>query len=120
MQRLDDVFGVGGWQTRYEYIGERIVCYLSCNFGGEWITKADGADDTQIEGAKGGLSDALKRAAVQFGVARYLYHPGAFNGRTAAKWATPEGYDEIMSQREEAEVKDFQAALKKSDKKKAS
>jgi hypothetical protein len=116
MQRLDDVFGVGGWQTRYEYIGERIICYLSCNFAGEWITKADGADDTQIEGAKGGLSDALKRAAVQFGIARYLYHPGAFNGRTPAKWATPEGYDEIMAEREGAEIEDFRKALKKAAK----
>jgi hypothetical protein len=50
---------------------------------------------------------------VKFGIGRYLYHPGAFNGRTPAKWATPEGYNEIMSQRNDADVKEFQKALKK-------
>ena len=117
MQRLDEVVGIDGWQDKYDYIGDRIICTLSVRIGGEWVTKSDGADDSQIEGAKGGISDALKRAAVKFGIARYLYHPGAFNGRTPAKWATPEGYDEIMAGREDAEIKDFQKALKKADKK---
>ena len=34
----------------------------------EWLTKYDGADDTNMEATKGGLSDAMKRAAVQFGI----------------------------------------------------
>ena len=116
MQRLDEVVGIDGWQDKYEWIGQRIICTLSVRIGGEWVTKSDGADDSQIEGAKGGISDALKRAAVKFGIGRYLYHPGAFNGRTPAKWATPEGYNEIMSQRMDAEVKDFQKVLKKAAK----
>jgi hypothetical protein len=40
---------------------------------GAWIWKADGAGATDVEGEKGMLSDALKRAAVRWGVGRYLY-----------------------------------------------
>ena len=111
MQRLDEVFGIDGWEDSYDYVGGRMICTLKCKFGSEWISKADGADDTSIEGAKGGISDALKRAAVKYGIFRYAYHPGAFNGRTPSKWATPEGYDEVMSQRDGAEIKEFKQAL---------
>jgi hypothetical protein len=38
-----------------------------------WIWKSDGAGATDVEGEKGMLSDALKRAAVRWGVGRYLY-----------------------------------------------
>jgi hypothetical protein len=111
MQRLDEVFGIDGWSDDYWYIGNRMICKLSVRMDGTWVTKADGADDTQIEGAKGGISDALKRAAVKFGIFRYAYHPGAFNGRTAAAWATPEGYDTLMDKRESGEVADFKSKL---------
>ena len=113
MQRLDEVVGVDGWQDEYAWIGERMICRLSVRIGGEWVTKCDGADDTSIEGAKGGISDALKRAAVKFGIGRYLYHPDAFNGRTPAEWATPEGFNKLMAKRNDAEVKEFQKELKK-------
>ncbi len=111
MQRLDDVFGVEGWEDTYTYVGNRMICTLRCKFGSELVSKSDGADDTQIEGAKGGISDSFKRAAVKFGVFRYAYHPGAFNGRTPASWATPEGYDKLMDERESGEVADFKAKL---------
>lgn len=42
-------------------------------FGDEWITKWDGADDSNQEATKGGLSDSMKRAAYQWGIGRYLY-----------------------------------------------
>ena len=113
MNRLDTEVGIDGWQDEYQYIGDRMICKLSLRICGQWVTKCDGADDTNIEGAKGGISDAFKRAAVKFGIFRYAYHPGAFNGRTPAKWATPEGYDEYMGTKDKAEVKDFQDALKK-------
>ena len=101
MDRLDDVFGVEGWQTKFDFIGDRMICSLSCNLNGSgWITKSDGADDSSIEGAKGGISDSLKRAAVQYGIGRYLYHPNAFDAnKEPASWATPEGYDALMEKR---------------------
>jgi len=65
-----------------------------------WVTKSDGADDSSIESAKGGISDSLKRAAVQYGIGRYLYHPSAFDAnKEPASWATPEGYDALMEKR---------------------
>jgi hypothetical protein len=37
------------------------------------VWKEDGAENTDIEAVKGGLSGAMKRAAVQWGCGRYLY-----------------------------------------------
>jgi hypothetical protein len=100
MDRLDEVFGVGGWQTNFDFIGDRMICKLAILTDQGWITKSDGADDSTIEGAKGGISDALKRAAVQYGIGRYLYHPNAFDSnKNPAEWATPEGYDKLMEKR---------------------
>jgi hypothetical protein len=73
MQRLDEVCGPANWQDRYEFAGPRTVCYLSIRIGDEWITKADGAGDSDVESEKGSISDALKRAAVKWGIGRYLY-----------------------------------------------
>ena len=39
----------------------------------EWVTRWDGADNSDIEGTKGGLSNATRRAAVTWGVGAYLY-----------------------------------------------
>lgn len=39
----------------------------------EWISKTDGAENTDIEPIKGGLSDSLKRCAVKWNIGRYLY-----------------------------------------------
>lgn len=73
MNRLDDVCGPSGWQDRYEVHGAKTICYLSVRVDGEWITKADGAGDTDVEAEKGSISDAFKRAAVKWGIGRYLY-----------------------------------------------
>ncbi|WP_414617650.1 Rad52/Rad22 family DNA repair protein [Dyadobacter sp. 32] len=73
MRRLDEVLGPENWQDRYEYYGSTAICYLSVRIGGEWIVKADGAGDTAVEAEKGRISDAFKRAAVKWGVGRYLY-----------------------------------------------
>lgn len=73
MERLDQVCGPENWQDRYEFHGARSVCYLSIRTGGEWVTKADGAGDSDVEAEKGAISDALKRAAVKWGIGRYLY-----------------------------------------------
>ena len=83
--RLDEVFGIYGWQntfspwhTRKKGASGQIesqICGISVydKNTGEWITKWDGAEDTNIEPIKGGLSDSFKRAAVQWGIGRYLY-----------------------------------------------
>lgn len=79
--RLDEVLGPGNWQDDYECLpGGSVTCRLKLRLDGEWITKMDvgGAADHMDEGdrRKAAFSDALKRAAVKFGIGRYLYRVG--------------------------------------------
>lgn len=88
--RLDEVCGVDGWYNKYEVLkdvdkidGNGIITGKKFSYQcgitiwspkmNEWITKWDGAEDTDVEALKGGLSSAMKRAAVQWGIGRYLY-----------------------------------------------
>lgn len=99
MDRLDEVCGSLNWQCRYtcsdqssitygpagknpkEYADKIIisetngktVCEIGISNGQEWVWKADGAGDTDFEAEKGALSDSFKRAAVKWGIGRYLY-----------------------------------------------
>lgn len=73
MQRLDDVCGPENWQCDYPHAGQKTVCRIGIRIDGEWIWKANGAGDTDIESEKGALSDAFKRAAVLWGIGQYLY-----------------------------------------------
>lgn len=76
MDRLDDVCGADRWQSHFEETAKgRIICRISIdvNGNGNWVTKSDGAGNTDVEAEKGALSDALKRAAVSWGIGRYLY-----------------------------------------------
>jgi hypothetical protein len=80
--RLDQVLGVLGWQDEYECLPDgSVVCRLRMRLGEEWITKMDvGAPSEQPDEGdrrKAAFSDALKRAAVKFGIGRYLYRVGA-------------------------------------------
>ena len=78
--RLDEVVGIAGWYNDYKpWHGankkEAQICGISIYFEerGGFITKWDGAEDSDIEPVKGGLSDSMKRAAVQWGIGRVLY-----------------------------------------------
>jgi hypothetical protein len=74
MDRLDDVVGPANWATTYDETPKgRTFCRLSIRIENEWVMKTDGAGDTDVEGKKGSISDALKRAAVSWGIGRYLY-----------------------------------------------
>ncbi|MBL8794924.1 MAG: hypothetical protein JNM56_13530 [Planctomycetia bacterium] len=83
--RLDEVLGVGGWQDDYEALPDgSVICRLRLKLGKRWITKVDvGGPSEQPDGGdrlKAAFSDALKRAAVKFGIGRYLY-------RLPVQWA---------------------------------
>lgn len=78
MDRLDTVMGPENWIDSYEPIqGSNgpvgFICTLALRLNGEWITKTDASDTSDIEPIKGGVSDSFKRAAVKWGVGRYLY-----------------------------------------------
>jgi hypothetical protein len=91
--RLDDVLGVENWQDKYDFLPDgSVVCRLRLKLGGRWITKTDvGSPSEQPDvgdRVKAAVSDALKRAAVKFGIGRYLY-------RLPAQWVD---YDPVKKQ----------------------
>ena len=87
MDRLDAVCGPGGWRDSYtETARGRVIGTIEIFDGERWVAKSDGAGDTDVEGEKGGMSDAFKRTAVKWGIGRYLY-------RLPATWADCETYD---------------------------
>ena len=81
MERLDEVMGIGGWQTNYTVMGTGdVMCNLRLKIDGEWVQRGDVGqfqveNQSQASGmaVKGAFSDALKRSAVNFGIGRYLY-----------------------------------------------
>lgn len=74
MQRFDDQFGWSGWQNEIKEIDGGFLCTITAILpGGEIVKKTDGASRTAVEPVKGGISDAMKRCAVQFGLGRALY-----------------------------------------------
>lgn len=74
MERLDEVFGIDGWENVFNPMPDGgIICGIKARIGTVERTKYDGADKTAIEATKGGLSNAMKRAGVQWGIGRYLY-----------------------------------------------
>ncbi|WP_157369034.1 Rad52/Rad22 family DNA repair protein [Zavarzinella formosa] len=93
MDRLDDVLGVACWQDTYDILADGSVqCRLRIRVNDRWITKTDvGSPSEQPDGGdrlKAAFSDALKRAAVKYGVGRYLY-------RMPQQWAD---YDSVKKQ----------------------
>ena len=73
MDRLDAVMGAH-WQTDPLPLTNGVVsCKIGLLVEGDWLWRGDGAGATDVEGPKGAFSDALKRAAVQWGIGRYLY-----------------------------------------------
>jgi len=75
MQRFDAAFGPAHWSNDFrEWRGKGVLCTLSVEVEPDvWVSKRDAADETNIEPTKGGISDAMKRAAVQWGLGRDLY-----------------------------------------------
>lgn len=73
MDRLDEIVTPANWQCKYSSQGQTTICSIAVCLDGNWIWKEDGAGDTDYEAEKGALSDAFKRAAVRWGIGRYLY-----------------------------------------------
>lgn len=74
-ERLDEVAEPQNWKNEFDKAPEGgIMCGISIKVDKEWITKYDGAENTAVEAVKGGFSGSMKRAAVQWGIGRYLYN----------------------------------------------
>jgi len=76
--KLDEVCGPNNWQTKYETINGQLFCHLGIwdDVKEEWTWKSDTGSESMAEKEKGLVSDAFKRAAVQWGVGRFLYSLG--------------------------------------------
>lgn len=110
MRRLDEVMGFN-WQNRYTLAESGLlICEIGIKIGDEWVWRSNGAGDTQVEAEKGKASDAFKRAAVMWGIGRYLYSIpnqwlpidqfGKFTQTPQLPaWATPDGYNKIIEKR---------------------
>ena len=71
---LDDVCGVGNWQSDYKDVKGNLYCGIGIKINNdEWVWKWDCGKETDISSEKGEASDALKRACVQWGIGRFLY-----------------------------------------------
>ena len=89
MERLDEVVGPEFWQSKHTMVGDKVQCSIGLKIDGEWVWKSDGAGETDIEGEKGSFSDALKRAAVSWGIARDLYPDSANHQGATVRPSTP-------------------------------
>ena len=119
-ERLDEVVGPQGWSVEYtpvdfgdkkrtNYKGEvevtsikGFLATLTINLPeGYSISKTDGANCTDFEPFKGGISGAFRRVGSAFGIGRYLYslpatwvpidQYGNFQTPNLPSWALPEG-----------------------------
>jgi hypothetical protein len=70
---LDEVCGSQNWQDKYYDVDGTTFCSIGIKVGDEWIWKSDCGSVSKIEAEKGESSDAFKRAAVKWGVGRFLY-----------------------------------------------
>jgi hypothetical protein len=75
---LDEVCGPGFWQCKYSEHKGNLFCSIGIdtNDGTDdpiWVWKSDCGTESQVEKQKGEASDAFKRAAVMWGIGRFLY-----------------------------------------------
>lgn len=69
--RLNQVLGAK-WQSRLTKHEDRTLCIISVFIDGEWVDREDVGTKTSIEKEKGETTDAIKRAAKNWGVGEYI------------------------------------------------
>jgi len=118
MNRLDMCYGEFYWRNEFQRWGDKgVLCGISIydEERKEWVTKWDGADDTHIEPTKGGLSDAMKRCAVQWGMGRELYqYPRIFiegDHKFIPNWAADK-LDKVVTAHNEGKLTNAMYTLK--------
>jgi len=73
MERFDSAFGWDKWHNEFKELSDGFICIMKVDTEDGLVVKSDGASKTKIEPTKGGISDSMKRVAVQFGLGRGLY-----------------------------------------------
>jgi len=72
---LDEVCGAENWQCKYEEHKGNLFCSIGIiqEDVDVWVWKSDCGTESNVEKQKGEASDAFKRAAVMWGIGRFLY-----------------------------------------------
>lgn len=70
---LDEEIGPENWQCDYKEIKGNLFCGLGIRIGDQWVWKWDCGTESNTEKEKGEASDSFKRAAVKWGIGRFLY-----------------------------------------------
>jgi len=74
MDLLDKAVGFNNWEDQYRYENNQWLCGLTLHFeNGISRTKWDTGTAGNMEAEKSAISDSFKRAAVKWGVGRFLY-----------------------------------------------
>ena len=73
---LDEVVGANNWQDKYYEVKGNLFCSIGIKCGDGWVYKTDCGSESNVEKQKGEASDAFKRAAVKWGIGRFLYTLG--------------------------------------------
>lgn len=76
MNLLDEAVGPGNWQDKYEKVGDHLIAGIGISLHEQkldWVWKYDTGTESDYEKEKGLFSDAFKRAAVKWGIGRFLY-----------------------------------------------
>jgi hypothetical protein len=95
MDRLDEVVGCENWQDKYT-----VLAFNDSRWAVECTLIVNGVAKTDVgegDAPKDAYSDALKRAAVKFGVGRYLYDMDTGNWFPIDEWKnfTPDSKKQI-------------------------
>lgn len=86
MDLLDEVCKPENWQKKFYQVKNTMCCSIGIKINNEWIWKDDGGTESDYEKEKGEVSDAFKRAGVNWGIGRFLYDMDI-------KWLTNEEYE---------------------------
>ena len=79
MDLLDEVVGPENWQSDYKdvdgqmFAGIGIQTFRGIENAPAWVWKWDTGSESNVEAEKGQASDSFKRAAVKWGIGRFLY-----------------------------------------------
>ncbi|HZR69856.1 MAG TPA: Rad52/Rad22 family DNA repair protein [Burkholderiales bacterium] len=107
--RLDAVLEPFAWSAEYVALqGGHVECRLTLEVAGRTVTRADVGEPNQggfADALKSAYSDALKRAAVHFGIGRYLYEIPAQYAEVRASGSTW-----VITDRGLAELRSYYAA----------
>lgn len=74
-ERLDEAVGPENWQSDYRVVKDNLYAGIAIwnDKINQWVWKWDCGTESNTEKEKGEASDAFKRAAVKWGIGRFLY-----------------------------------------------